>query len=416
MDQELSNYIKLCKELDLTMIDETSPGSIFFLPKGQYIYNKLIELIRNKYDIFGYEEVSTPIMCSSELWKKSGHYDKYKEHMFFVQHREGHEQEFGLCPMNCPKHILIFKHMSPSYKQLPLRFADFGALHRNESSGSLVQLLRNRLFHQDDAHIFCTNEQINEEIQNTIKMMTEIYELFGFKYEICVSTKPDQYIGSDELWENAENILKENASKYGNFTLKDKDGAFYGPKIDIMIADNSDRKHQLGTIQLDFNLPLRFDLTYRDHDGKEYNPVMIHRAIFGSLERFIAVLIDHTNGILPLWLSPRKIAIIPVKSMFLDKCNDIKNGIIKIFNSSFGIDIIDHESVPKLVRNAEVLKYNYILVVGEKEVISNKLSVRQVKQRKNEDEKAVVKEIEDKVFFDGIFKEYASKVRVSLLF
>jgi len=361
--------------LELFFMDEVSPGSCFFLPKGQYIYNKLLELMRKLYEKYEYEEVGTPIMCRSELWKKSGHLEKYQENMYFIDDKEENMDNIcGICPMNCPKHVKIFEHMHPSYKDLPLRIADFGALHRKEPSGSLRGLTRVRMFHQDDGHVFCMRSQINDEISSILEMMKYVYNLFGFEYEIAISTRPDNFIGDIDLWNEAEQILKNNASLLGEYHLKEGDGAFYGPKIDVMVKDSLGRKHQLGTIQLDFVLPQRFSLQYQGKLEFEV-PVMIHRAIFGSLERFLAILLEHTSGRLPIWLSPRKIALIPVSNKFNDYCHLLSSQFKSLLGSK-GIDIITHDKVNINVAFSECLKYNYILVIGQKELDSSTISYR----------------------------------------
>src|SRR3989338_1299244 len=362
------------KKLELFFMDDVSPGSCFFLPKGQYLYNRLVELMRKLYEKYGYDEVGTPIMCKSELWKKSGHLEKYQENMYFIDDKEDEDNldnKCGICPMNCPKHIKIFEHIHPSYKDLPVRLSDFGALHRKEPSGSLRGL---RMFHQDDGHVFCMRSQINDEISSILEMMKYVYNLFGFEYDIAISTRPDNFIGDIDLWNEAEEILKNNASLLGEYHLKEGDGAFYGPKIDVMVKDSLGRKHQLGTIQLDFVLPQRFSLQYQGKSQME-TPVMIHRAIFGSLERFIAILLEHTSGRLPLWLSPRKIALIPVSDKFNDYCNTLLSTFQSLLGFK-GIDIISHDKVNINVAFSESLKYNYILVIGKKELDSSTISYR----------------------------------------
>lgn len=411
VSQELSDD-KSCnsigKALDFVMYDEMAPGSMFFLPKGQYIYNKLVDLVREFYDKEGYDEVSTPIMCLSDLWKTSGHYDKYKDNMYFIKHKDEHdthEREFGLCPMNCPKHILIFKQMCPSYRDLPLRLADFGALHRNESSGSLKIFLRNRLFHQDDAHIFCSDDHIEKEINSVLDMLDSVYKLFDFKYELSLSTRPEKFIGNVKTWDYAEDILKKVLTKHGEFAIKPYDGAFYGPKIDVMVSDSFGRKHQLGTIQLDFNLPERFNISYKGWDGRDYHPLMIHRAVFGSLERFMGILLEHTQGRLPLWLSPRKIMLVPVKIDFMKKCEEVKNELMKVFSNKMGIDIRSGETVPKSVLLGEQYKYNYICVIGSREVKDETITVRM-------NNKLVSMPLEE--FYSKIKQENDERSRISL--
>jgi threonyl-tRNA synthetase len=374
--QELGNKLKLF------FFDDVSPGSCFFLPHGTEILNKLIDMIRWYYRKYGYSEVNTPVMCDKRLWMKSGHYDKYKENMFWIE-KDPQDQlnnesiEFSLCPMNCPKHTKIFEHMNPSYRDLPIRLADFGALHRNELSGALHGLTRCRLFHQDDAHVFATEDQVENEIDMVLKMLSEIYALFELKYELAVSTRPDKYIGDLAVWDKAENILKKCVSSHvSDFKIKEGDGAFYGPKIDVMVLDSQDRKHQLATIQLDFNLPERFDLKYKTNsEEKPYErPIMIHRAIFGSLERFIAIMLENNQGHLPFWLSPRKCVILPVSEKQLDYAHDLKLFLTEKLN--IRIDVEFDNTLPKRILESEIMHYNYILVVGKKEVANNTVNVR----------------------------------------
>jgi threonyl-tRNA synthetase len=371
------SHQELGRDLELFFFDDVSPGSCFFLPKGQYIYNKLIALIRELYEEFGYSEVSTPVICSSKLWKTSGHYDKYKDNMFFLNKTDEGDVEYSLAPMNCPKHILIYNHMNPSYRDLPIRLADFGALHRNEASGALRGLTRVRLFHQDDAHVMCREDQIEEEIKIFLEMLSRVYKLFNFEYTLSVSTRPDNYIGSLALWDDAEDVLKKIVTSRGALNIKEGDGAFYGPKIDVMVKDNVEREHQLGTVQLDFNGPIRFDMIYKGWDDGKYTPVIVHRAILGSLERFIAILLEHTQGHLPLWISPRKIAIIPVNKECIQECISFQNSLITTIKSSFGIDLLTNETVSKLIREGEVKRYNYTVVIGKREKETKTVSIRE---------------------------------------
>ena len=365
--------------LQLFIFDEISPGSCFFLPKGAKIYNNLVDFLRQCYKKLGYQEVITPNIYKKELWQTSGHWDKYKENMFQIQKLNDDEDidtEFSLKPMNCPGHCKMFKHLSVSYRDLPIRWADFGVLHRNELSGALTGLTRVRRFQQDDAHIFCTLDQVEKEIEDYLYFLKKVYEHFGFSFGVELSTRPEKYIGDLDNWNKAEEILEKKIKAIPNWKINKGDGAFYGPKIDVKIKDSLKREHQLGTIQLDFNLPERFNLQYRTEEDFE-QPVLIHRAIFGSVERFIAILLEHTNGNLPFWLSPRQICIVPVANKYNQYANEIKSILLEKFDE---VSVDDStETMNKKIRNAEKLKFNYIIVVGEKEEDSKSVNIRSKK-------------------------------------
>ncbi|OMJ70247.1 hypothetical protein SteCoe_31813 [Stentor coeruleus] len=370
-----------------------SPGSTFFEANGSRIYNKLVEFIRSEYAVRGFTEVHSPNLYSAKLWKTSGHYAKYKDDMFMFD-VEG--QEFGMKPMNCPGHCLIFDHTLRSYKDLPLRFAEFGVLHRNELSGALTGLIRVRRFVQDDSHIFCRKDQISSEVDGCLDFLNFIYKILGFDYELELSTRPEKALGSEELWRSAENQLAESLNKLGKpWKINPGDGAFYGPKIDIKVFDALKRKHQCGTIQLDFNLPKRFDLQYKtgtpdkasDNDIMVYEdmtenqikmgfdrPVIIHRAILGSLERMIAILTEQTGGKWPFWLNPKQIALLPVSEHHMEFAEKVKN---RLWLEGFYADV-DTASLTlnKKIRNAQVEQYNYICVIGAEEVESGSVDVR----------------------------------------
>lgn len=381
-DDEHKSHIDLGIELKLFFYDISSPGSCYFMPMGTVIKNRLIDLMRNLYKIHGYQEVSTPVMADKRLWEDSGHYEKYKKNMFIVEKNPGKEEdgntiEFSLCPMNCPKHLVIFKQLNPSYRQLPLRLADFGSVHRNETSGSLSGLKRARLFHQDDGHIFCTREQIGDEIKSCLDMLDKVYKLFNFPYELSVSTRPEKFVGTEEDWISAETYLIDTLKKYSGkdkVAINEFDGAFYGPKIDIHVKDKNKKEYQLGTIQLDFNLPSRLNATYSTDDVRK-TPVMIHRAIFGSLERMIAMLLEINQGNLPLWLSPRQIIILPITSSFLEYAEFVHKEFKNQF-PDFNIEIDSKGSIPKRIRDAELLKFNYIFVLGKREMENKTVSIR----------------------------------------
>ena len=365
---------KLGKQLGLFLHTELSPGAPIFLPKGATILNNLINFLREEYHKRGYQEVITPLLYEQSLWEQSGHWEHYKEHMFILEPIEN--KSYSLKPMNCPSHLLIYKSSHHSYRDLPLRLADFAPLHRNELSGTLSGLVRVRKFQQDDAHHFITPEQIEEELNQLFDFINYLYnDVFGFSYTVELSTKPDKALGSPALWEQAENALENSMQKNNiSYTINVGDGAFYGPKIDFHLKDSLGRSWQCGTIQLDFNLPERFDANYEGADGKKHRPVIIHRALFGSLERFLGMLIEHYAGKFPLWLSPEQVRILPVSDQFVGYANTVANtfreqGVRVTVDSAA-------ESVSYKVRNAQLAQVNYILVVGEKEVSDELVTIR----------------------------------------
>lgn len=365
------------KAQELFFFHPLSPGSAFFLPHGSRIYLKLTEFIRAEYRNRGFTEVQTPNMYNAKLWEQSGHWQNYQDNMFTFQVED---QPFALKPMNCPGHCLMFGHRPRSYRELPVRFADFGVLHRNELSGALTGLTRVRRFQQDDAHIFCTPEQIYGEMKNALKFMQHVYGVFGFDFSLELSTRPEKFLGDVELWNQAEKQLTEILNEYKAETGKEwklnpADGAFYGPKIDIHIQDAIKRSHQCATIQLDFQLPIRFGLEYVGSDENDRSrPVIIHRAIFGSVERFFAILIEHTAGKWPFWLSPRQAIILPVSEHFNQYAEEVRN-IIHDRGYDVDVDFTDHK-LQKKIREAQLSQYNYILVVGEKELQDRTVNVR----------------------------------------
>ena len=369
---EKSDHRKLGKDLDLFSLHEISPGSVFFHPNGTIIYNLLRDFLREEYRKRKYQEVITPNIFHKSLWETSGHWEHFRQNMFLTQ-VEG--QEYALKPMNCPCHIVIYKTKIRSYRDLPLRFADFGALHRNELSGTLGGITRVRKLCQDDAHIFCAAEHIEKEINDLIDFINFVYTTFDFSYSVELSTKPEKSMGSPDLWEKAEQAL-QNAliNKKIQFNLNPGDGAFYGPKIDFHIKDTLGRKWQCATIQLDFQLPERFNANYEGADGRKHRVVMIHRAIFGSLERFIGVLIEHFSGKFPLWLSPVQIILLPITDRHLDYCEKIKN---EMFDKGLRVEIDSNvESMNKKVRNAQLRKIPLMLTIGDKEIEKKTVAVR----------------------------------------
>ena len=370
---ELRNHIKLGKELGLFSIRPEGPGFIFWHNKGMILRNELINFWREKHK-GDYEEVSTPPILSKTLWETSGHWENYQDNMYFTKIDD---QDFAIKPMNCPGGILIYKHDLHSYRELPLRVAELGLVHRHELSGVLNGLFRVRNFTQDDAHIYCAEDQIEKEIDKVILLVMDMYKTFGFnKYEFEISTKPKKYVGSDRDWSKAVNVLKNVLKKRKiKFDIDEGAGVFYGPKIDIKIKDSLGRKWQCATIQYDFNLPKRFDLTYEGKDGKKHRPLMIHRVIYGSLERFIGILIEHYAGHLPLWLSPIQVKIVTVNDHCIKFAEDIAN---KLKESSIRVELDDRsESIGKKVRDAQLLKIPIIITVGEKEVKEKTIAVRE---------------------------------------
>ncbi len=371
-EAEKRDHKKLGRELDLFSFHEEGPGFPFFHDKGTFIWNTLVEFMRQEMKKRNYEENKTPIILNEELWRTSGHWDHYKENMYFTIIDE---KNFAVKPMNCPGNLLIYKTNPHSYKDLPIKAGEFGLVHRHEKSGVLNGLFRVRNFTQDDAHIFCTPDQLKEQIIELIDFVDFIYKTFDFKYSIELSTKPEKAMGSKETWDKAESALKEALEERKiEFKINEGDGAFYGPKIDFHLRDTIGRTWQCGTIQLDFSMPEKFDLEYIGEDGKKHRPIMLHRAIYGSIERFLGILIEHYVGAFPLWLSPIQIMIIPISEKFITYSNEVM-GILKKENIRVRMDA-SNESLGKRIRNAEKEKIPYILVIGEKEQNDQMVAVR----------------------------------------
>ena len=367
------DHRKLGTELKLFFFDPIAPASPFFLPKGATIYNLLTGYVRDLYKQYGYQEVITPEVFSTELWKRSGHYDNYKENMFFI-HMD--DREYAVKPMNCPAAAIIYASQLHSYRDLPLRYADFGRLHRYERSGVTHGLTRVRTFSQDDTHIFCTAEQIRDEVWSLIRMYTEAYTLFGFDdVRIALSLRPDKRVGSDEVWDKAE-VALEAVLQEAKLTYEPKpgEGAFYGPKIDFFVSDALGREWQLGTIQLDFSLSERFDLEYVAGDGSRQRPVVIHKAMLGSIERFLGLLIEHYGGAFPVWLAPVQATVIPIADRHLEYATQVQQQL-----GSRGLRVeVDarSERMNAKVRDAQLQKVPYMLIVGDKEVEQGAVAVR----------------------------------------
>ena len=370
------DHKKLGKELELFMITGEGPGFPFFLPKGMVIRNVLEDYWRKIHTLNGYQEVKTPVMLNEELWHRSGHWDHYKDNMYTTKIDE---QDFALKPMNCPGGMLVYKSKMHSYKDLPIRMGELGLVHRHEKSGQLNGLFRVRCFTQDDAHIFCLPEQIESEIIDLMHLINQVYSLFGFTYTVELSTRPEDSMGGDEDWTTAENALRK-ALEHENmeYVVNEGDGAFYGPKIDFHIKDSLGRDWQCGTIQLDFQMPERFDLNYIGQDGEKHRPVMLHRVVFGSIERFIGVLIEHYAGAFPTWLAPVQVKILTIS----DKQKEYADELVKQFmKEGIRAELDDREEkIGYKIREAQLQKIPYMLIIGEKEVEANAVGVRARKE------------------------------------
>ncbi|PFO64876.1 threonine--tRNA ligase [Bacillus cereus] len=375
------NHRKLGSELELFMFSEEAPGMPFYLPKGQMIRNELEAFLREIQKEYKYQEVRTPFMMNQEVWERSGHWGHYKDNMYFS---EVDNKSFSLKPMNCPGHMLMFKNKLHSYRELPIRMCEFGQVHRHEFSGALNGLLRVRTFCQDDAHLFVTPKQIEDEIKSVMAQIDYVYKTFGFEYEVELSTRPEDSMGDDKLWEQAEaaleNVLQSLNYKY---RLNEGDGAFYGPKIDFHIKDALNRSHQCGTIQLDFQMPEKFDLNYIDENNEKKRPVVIHRAVLGSLDRFLAILIEHFGGAFPAWVAPVQVKVIPVSNAVHEQyANEIAHKLAQA-----GVRVEQDARDEKLgykIREAQMQKVPYVLVIGDKEMENGAVNVRKYGEEKSE--------------------------------
>lgn len=366
------DHRKLGKELDLFSFHKESPASPFFHPRGASVYNGLIAYVRELYRAYGYDEVVTPQIFDNSLWKTSGHYEHYQDNMYFT---EVDGRGYGVKPMNCPSHCLMYGEKRYSYRDLPIRLADFGRLHRYELSGATAGLTRVRSFSQDDAHIFCTPDQVREEVGNTIRMILDCYRLFGFEVTILLSTRPADRAGDDATWDRAERDLTAALEASGHaYQVNEGDGAFYGPKIDFVVRDALRREHQLGTIQLDYVLPQRFDLKFIDAGDDERRPVMIHRAMLGSLERFIGILLEHTGGALPFWLAPEQVRVLSITDRTAGRAREVA-GILAAAGLRARADV-RNEKIGAKIREAQLLKTPIMLVIGDREAESGRVAVR----------------------------------------
>ena len=366
------DHRKLGKELELFFIPEEGPGFPLFLPKGMELKNALLKFWREIHRQDGYYEIETPIILNRHLWETSGHWYHYKENMYTVKIDE---QDFAIKPMNCPGGMLFYQSKPHSYRDFPMRVAELGRVHRHELSGALHGLMRVRAFTQDDAHIFMLPEQIKDEIKGVVKLIDSVYKTFGFEYHLELSTRPEDSMGTDEEWETAENGLREALEELNlPYILNEGDGAFYGPKIDFHLKDCLGRTWQCGTIQLDMQLPQRFDISYVGQDGEKHRPVMIHRVALGSIERFIGILIEQYAGKFPVWLAPTQVKILPISDKYMDYANEVKNAL---FDAGIRVEMDDRaEKIGFKIREAQLQKVPYMLVVGEKEAAEKHVAVR----------------------------------------
>ncbi len=366
------DHRKLGKELGLFMMAEEGPGFPFFLPKGMVLKNTLLEYWRACHKRYGYVEIATPIILNQDLWHRSGHWDHYKDNMYTTV-IDG--EDYAIKPMNCPGGMLVYKNEPHSYRDLPLRMAELGLVHRHEMSGALHGLFRVRCFTQDDAHIFMTSDQMKDEIKGVVKIFDEIYSTFGLTYQIELSTMPEDHMGDEKIWHFAEETLQAAIQEMGkDFILNPGDGAFYGPKLDFHLADSLGRTWQCGTIQLDFQMPERFDLEYVGEDGEKHRPVMIHRALLGSIERFIGVITEHFAGAFPVWLSPVQVKVLPVTDRAAEYADQVA---AQLTENGFRVEV-DHrnEKIGKKIREAQLEKVPYMLVVGDRDMENGTVSPR----------------------------------------
>ena len=372
-EAERRDHRRLGRELDLFFFDPISPASPFFLPNGTNVLNELIGYVKELYGKYGYQEVMTPQIFNTELWKRSGHYDNYLDNMYMIN---VDEREYGVKPMNCPAAAILYLANLHSYRELPIRYADFGRLHRYERSGVTHGLMRVRSMTQDDAHIFCTSDQIGQEVNSFIEMLEEAYAVFGFsEMRLALSLRPEKRVGSDDMWDRAEAALEEVLETGGqDYTKESGEGAFYGPKIDFFVPDALGREWQLGTVQVDFSLPARFDLEYAAEDGSRQRPVVIHRAMLGTLERFMGVLIEHLAGAFPVWLSPVQAKIIPIADRHIEYGESVR---LKLVAAGVRAEVDSgSDRMNAKIRAAQQRKIPYMLVVGDREQEAGQVAVR----------------------------------------
>jgi threonyl-tRNA synthetase len=399
-ESEKRDHRKLGAQLELFMFHETAPGMAYWLPKGLIILNELLDFWRKEHLKCGYQEIKSPLLNKKELYEISGHWDHYREEMFLCQTEE--KETYALKPMNCPNAMVVFGSKTRSYRDLPLRLSDCDMLHRYERSGTLNGLLRVREITQDDAHIFISEDQIKEECQKILEIAEKFYSIFNLEYSFRLGTRPESFMGDEKSWDKAEKELEEILkSSEKPFVILRGDGAFYGPKIDILMKDSLGRQWQMGTIQLDFQIPKKFKLTFADKDGKEKTPVVIHRVIYGSLERFIGVLTEHYAGAFPFWLAPVQMRIIPISDKHIEYANKTKETL-----SDFRVEVdAENETVGKKIRNGELQKIPYLLVVGDKEISAGTVAVR-------ERGKKEIETLELSKFIEKLCQQYPNKRKI----
>ena len=389
------DHRKLGKELDIFSLHEEGPGFPFFHPNGMVIRNELINYWREVHREFGYQEIKTPMILNRKLWEQSGHWDHYAENMYFTKIDD---EDYAIKPMNCPGGMLVYKAQPHSYRELPLRMGELGLVHRHELSGALHGLFRVRNFTQDDAHIFMMPSQIEEEIQKVIDLFDRVYKTFGLEYHAELSTRPENSMGSDEVWEKATSALQQALEDRGlKYVINEGDGAFYGPKIDFHLRDSIGRTWQCGTIQLDMLMPEKFDLTYVGEDGQKHRPVMIHRVVYGSIERFIGILIENYAGAFPVWLAPVQVKILPITDKHMDYAFALKK---KMFDLGLRVEVDDrNEKVGYKIRESQVRKVPYTLVVGDKEMETNAVAVRKYSEKDSAtmNVEDFIKEVQEKI-------------------
>ncbi len=376
------DHRKLGKELELFSFVEEGPGFVFFLPNGVIVKNVLIDYWREEHKNAGYQEIITPTILSRSLWQTSGHWDHYRENMYTTKIDD---EDYAIKPMNCPGSILVYKMANHSYKELPLRLCEFGLVHRHELSGTLHGLMRARCFTQDDAHIYLTKDQIKTEVKNIIDLLGRIYKKFGFSYTLELATMPKDHIGDEKDWEEATNSLRKAIEEAGlSFKINEGDGAFYGPKIDFYLKDCLQRRWQCGTVQLDFQLPMRFNLEYVGQDGQKHTPIMIHRVIYGSIERFIGILTEHFKGAFPFFMAPVQLAVLPVSDRFLDYAEFVER---ELFKNGFRVQIDKRdEKLGYKLRQAQIKKIPFIVIIGENEEKNKTVSVRKYKEKETKEQ------------------------------
>jgi threonyl-tRNA synthetase len=370
------NHRKLGQELELFISMEEAPGMPFYLPKGMLLRNELEDFWKKEHLKAGYQEIRTPIMMKQELWEKSGHWDHYHENMYFS---EVDDQKYAIKPMSCPGAVLIYKSKRRSYRELPLRYGELGLVHRHELSGSLSGLLRVRSFTQDDAHLFVREDQIRPELHKVLNLIDRFYNKFGFEYKVELSTRPGEFMGSVDLWNQAEGDLERVLEERGvDYHINEGDGAFYGPKIDFHILDCLGRSWQCGTVQLDFQMPEKFECEYIGEDNRVQRPIMIHRAIYGSIERFLAIIIEHFGGDFPLWLAPHQVKVLPISEAHIPFAEEVKS---QLEREGFRVELDDRvEKMGLKIREAEMQKVPYMMVVGDKEINQQSVSLRKRKE------------------------------------